>query len=155
MLLHALTIYVIMLACVLAAPQKRANAASFTQTWTAPMNGPKGGDAAHYLSQNWHVPSPNFYGHQDVSFTNDPKSGDNSTKVLQVKYKAGAYGAMGIGGTSGCEFNAYPFGHSASFDSAMVSYQVLFADGFQWVEGGKLPGIFGGMCAIITSIIYT
>ncbi|KAJ8659934.1 hypothetical protein O0I10_004160 [Lichtheimia ornata] len=117
------------------------------QSWTAPMNGPKGGNAAHYLAKNWHVPNANFYGHQDVSFTNDPISGDNNTSVLQVKYKEGAYGAMGVGGTSGCEFNVYPFGRSASYESAMVSYQVAFAEGFEWVEGGKLPGIFGGDAA--------
>ncbi|KAI7876670.1 hypothetical protein K492DRAFT_135013 [Lichtheimia hyalospora FSU 10163] len=108
------------------------------------MNGPKGNGAAQYLSENWHVPEPDFYGHQDVSFVNDPIGGDNNTNVLQVKYKAGAYGARGVGGTSGCEFNMYPFGESSSFDSALVSYQVAFDKDFEWVEGGKLPGIFGG-----------
>lgn len=129
--------------------------AAAQQSWTAPMNGPKGGNAAQYLADHWHVPNAHFYGHQDVSFTNDPISGDNNTSVLQVKYKAGAYGAMGVGGTSGCEFNACPFGHSASFDSAMVSYQVAFAEGFDWVEGGKLPGIFGGMCCSCRMHMHT
>ncbi|KZT27188.1 polysaccharide lyase family 14 protein [Neolentinus lepideus HHB14362 ss-1] len=40
---------------------------------------------------------------------------------------------------------------SQSFSNALgeakevvMSYEVLFAEGFEWVKGGKLPGIFGG-----------
>lgn len=163
MLLNVCTVATMMLSCVLAAqqqpPSSRAKELGLTQTWSAPMNATKGGDIAQFMSENWGVMNHNFYGKEDVSFTKDPVGGSSSSSnttddsgVMEVQYKAGSYAAKDDGAIGGCEFNAYPFGESASFDSALLSYQVAFDDGFDWVQGGKLPGIFGGM--YIKSIIF-
>lgn len=153
MLLKVCTVATMMLSCVLAAqqqpPSSRAKELGLSQTWTAPMNATKKSDISQFMSENWGVMNHNFYGKEDVSFTNDPVN-NNSTDsdVIQVQYKAGSYAAKDDGAIGGCEFNAYPFGESASFDSALLNYQVAFDDGFDWVQGGKLPGIFGGKYSI-------
>ncbi|CDH49252.1 polysaccharide lyase family 14 protein [Lichtheimia corymbifera JMRC:FSU:9682] len=157
MILNVYAVATMMLSCVLAAqqqpPSSRAKELGLTQTWIAPMNATKGADISQFMSENWGVVNHNFYGKEDVSFTSsDPVGGSSSSSsnttddsgIIEVQYKAGSYAAKDDGAIGGCEFNAYPFGESASFDSALLSYQVAFDDGFDWVQGGKLPGIFGG-----------
>lgn len=162
MILNVYAVATMMLSCVLAAqqqpPSSRAKELGLTQTWTAPMNATKGADISQFMSENWGVVNHNFYGKEDVSFTSsDPVGGSSSSSsnttddsgIIEVQYKAGSYAAKDDGAIGGCEFNAYPFGESASFDSALLSYQVAFDDGFDWVQGGKLPGIFGGIKSTI------
>jgi len=64
----------------------------------------------------------------------DPHDRDN--QVLQVRYEAAA-----IGGTSAMNF-VLPIesGHAAVW----FSYRVRFSPDFDWVQGGKLPGLGGG-----------
>lgn len=111
MLLKVCTVATMMLSCVLAAqqqpPSSRAKELGLSQTWTAPMNATKKSDISQFMSENWGVMNHNFYGKEDVSFTNDPVN-NNSTDsdVIQVQYKAGSYAAKDDGAIGGCEFNA-------------------------------------------------
>lgn len=79
-------------------------------------------------------PSPASHG--TVLAADDAPGG----RLLRVHYPAG-----GIGGDSGyqflCRFDRMGL---APRDEAFISYQVRFAEGFDFVKGGKLPGLCGG-----------
>ncbi|KAI9316688.1 hypothetical protein BX666DRAFT_1834234, partial [Dichotomocladium elegans] len=104
-------------------------------------------DAPSFIASNWGVSSKTFYGYSDVNFESDPLSNNGTETVMSVLYAAGSYSPSGTkvndGSLGGAEFLALPFGQ-ASYDGALLSYEVAFAENFNWVKGGKLPGIFGG-----------
>ena len=78
---------------------------------------------------------------EDVSFVADPFDNSATTPVLAIDYPAGSYS----NGTGGAEFSTYFNDSSASgFQSMLLSYEVGFNQGFNWVLGGKLPGLRGG-----------
>ncbi|KAG2225546.1 hypothetical protein INT45_013657 [Circinella minor] len=120
----------------------RANELGLKQTWTAPMG--DDGSANSFLKDQWGVSTANFYGNSDVKFESDPIT-QNGT-VLSVVYPAGSYSPSGSksndGSMGGAEFNAAPI--EGNFDAALLSYELAFAENFDWVLGGKLPGLFGG-----------
>ena len=124
----------------------RAQELDLKQTWYAPMEDTT--DVVGFLANNWGVNNNNFYGNSDVSFESDPITNNASETVMSVLYAAGSYSPSGKhakdGSMGGAEFNAAPFG-GASYDSALLSYDLAFAENFNWVLGGKLPGIYGGM----------
>lgn len=80
----------------------------------------------------------------DDPFPNSPAPGatTNTTgPVLQVTYPAGSFS----GGTGGAQFvNLWNTTQSSGFQSMLLSYEVAFDANFDWVKGGKLPGIRGG-----------
>ncbi|KAG0004525.1 hypothetical protein BGZ80_003405 [Entomortierella chlamydospora] len=98
-----------------------------------------------FVTQNWSTTYKTIaIGGNDISFVPDPINTSNGTQVMQVAYPKGSYApSLGpvVGGT---QFYATPFGNSTSFEKMMVSYDVLFPSGFNWVLGGKLPGVYGG-----------
>jgi hypothetical protein len=118
-----------------------------------------------YLVQNWATTFHSIQiGGQDISFVSDPlmsgtlsttstntttTSGPSSTGteggiVLQLNYPKGSY-APSIGPViGGTHFYANPFGNKTPFSKMLVSYDVFFPSGFNWVLAGKLPGIYGG-----------
>jgi hypothetical protein len=62
---------------------------------------------------------------------------DEASHFLRVTYPAGQYGP----GDGGVQFQiALP----ASYEALHLSYRVRFAEGFDFVKGGKLPGLVGG-----------
>ncbi|TPX45832.1 hypothetical protein SeLEV6574_g03611 [Synchytrium endobioticum] len=73
-------------------------------------------------------------------FTMDPLGSGVST--LKINYPAGSWSpsAPTRGGTS---FYA-PVGGGASFRKAILQYSVYFPTAFDFVKGGKLPGLWGG-----------
>jgi hypothetical protein len=86
---------------------------------------------------------------QDLSFVADPfpsspaagLATDNATgPVLQVLYPAGSFSHN----TGGAQFNSLWNTSGGAFQSMMISYDVAFDKGFDWVKGGKLPGLRGG-----------
>ncbi|KAI8364976.1 hypothetical protein EDC96DRAFT_443728 [Choanephora cucurbitarum] len=101
--------------------------------------------AANYINSNWAVSNTNFYGNEDVSFVKDPVT--NNATVLQVKYPAGSYAPVGsrtsTGTVGGVEFFSTPE-QGKMYNTALLSYDLAFDSNFNWVKGGKLPGIFGG-----------
>jgi hypothetical protein len=61
--------------------------------------------------------------------------------TLVVRYPAGAYAHPALGGL---QFQARPF--SSKLGTSMsLSYSVYVPPDFNFVRGGKLPGLFGGM----------
>ncbi|XJO78321.1 hypothetical protein BDV3_002783 [Batrachochytrium dendrobatidis] len=80
------------------------------------------------------------YGVDNRYFVNDPVVKGNI--VLKVDYPAGSYNPSGpiIGGTG---FYAQPIDLSAA-KTTMFQYDIYFQPGFDFVKGGKLPGIYGG-----------
>ena len=43
----------------------------------------------------------------------------------------------------------------AGLDEVYMSYNIKFRPGFQWVEGGKLPGLGGGPAYVISTSMGT
>lgn len=88
-------------------------------------------------------------GQDDLQFIDDPfpndqvpvSSGENSTNgtVLRVTYPAGSFNNQ----TGGAQFFTQ-WNSSTPFQSMLLSYELAFDSGFDWVKGGKLPGIRGG-----------
>jgi hypothetical protein len=88
---------------------------------------------------------------QNIAFVDDPfpdnpapNSASNSSTgpVLQVTYPQGSYS----GGTGGTQFiNLWNSSTGSGFNSMLLTYEVAFDTGFDFVKGGKLPGIRGGL----------
>ncbi|EIE75675.1 hypothetical protein RO3G_00379 [Rhizopus delemar RA 99-880] len=103
-------------------------------------------DAMSYITSNWFA--SNFYAPEDISFTSDPIDTNSTNTVLKVNYPAGSYAPVGTkngngGVKGGAEFYSLPNGQT-EYNTALLRYDVAFDSNFDWVKGGKLPGIFGG-----------
>ncbi|KIK67412.1 polysaccharide lyase family 14 protein [Collybiopsis luxurians FD-317 M1] len=83
---------------------------------------------------------------EDLAFVTDPfpnstSTSANSSSVLQVTYPAGSFSHN----TGGAQFeNLWNTTDGSSFQSMLLSYDIAFDKGFDWVKGGKLPGLRGG-----------
>lgn len=77
-------------------------------------------------------------------FPNSPTPGlapiNNSGPVLQVTYPQGSL--HDNGGTQ--LYSLWNTTDGSSFNSMLLSYELAFDEGFNWVKGGKLPGLRGG-----------
>jgi hypothetical protein len=86
-----------------------------------------------------------LYGQSDTSTVADPDHGN----VLKVAYPKGSSSFSYHNSTGapvgGFEFLA-PLPGGSSLTSVLVSYWLKFDSTFQWVKGGKLPGVCGGDC---------
>ncbi|CAO3611853.1 unnamed protein product [Cunninghamella echinulata] len=111
--------------------QLSSRAQQLNMTKTFPINVPNqaSSGALNFVQQNWNVTTPSFYGNQDISFVTDPLNA-NGTHT-------------GQGSIGGAEFFSQPPGNQA-YDSLYIKYDLAFDSTFQWVQGGKLPGVFGG-----------
>ncbi|KAJ3937498.1 MAG: polysaccharide lyase family 14 protein [Lentinula lateritia] len=80
----------------------------------------------------------------DLAFVANPfldSSSNSSSPVLQVTYPAGSYSHN----TGGSQFeNLWNTTDGSAFQSMSLSYEVAFDENFDWVLGGKLPGLRGG-----------
>ncbi|CAO3590532.1 unnamed protein product [Absidia cylindrospora] len=130
----------------------RAQQLGLTKSWSFPFPNTtmeNSQDAQWYITADWKKATSQFYGGGDVSFVNDPISSNNSSssQALRVLYGMGSYAPTGtksnLGSVGGTEFFSQPFGN-ASYDSVLLRYDLAFDNSFQWVQGGKLPGVFGG-----------
>ncbi|KAI9366633.1 hypothetical protein BD770DRAFT_417382 [Pilaira anomala] len=100
-----------------------------------------------YITSNWDS-ARGFYGAENVEFVPDPINSNGSTTVLKVKYPAGSYAPVatknGNGGVAGgAEFYTEPFDNTM-YNTALLSYDIAFDNSFDFVKGGKLPGLYGG-----------
>ncbi len=66
----------------------------------------------------------------------------NAGKSLQVMYPEGQTGASNSSG-GGIQFKCDLGGN---YEAAYAKYRIMFQDGFEFVKGGKLPGLCGGRC---------
>lgn len=76
---------------------------------------------------NYHLPSSSSY----------PSP---SGPVLQVTYPEGGFGSSG----SGAQFYSLWNSTGDPFRTVLLTYEVAFDSTFDWVQGGKLPGVRGG-----------
>jgi len=88
--------------------------------------------------------NPNNTAFVDDPFPDSPTPGldpSNTTgPVLQVTYPAGSlhdYGGIQL-------YSMWNTTDGSSFESMLLSYEVAFDADFDWVKGGKLPGLRGG-----------
>jgi hypothetical protein len=83
-------------------------------------------------------------------FVTDPFSGNPDQPILKVSYPAGSWSPSSEkpGGVLIYSFptKTDPFEktYPASTEGATLEYEVFFPDNFEWVKGGKLPGMMGG-----------
>ncbi|KIO34226.1 hypothetical protein M407DRAFT_240797 [Tulasnella calospora MUT 4182] len=91
---------------------------------------------------------------QDLTFVADPfpnkspnvintgaSPSNTSATVLAVNYPQGSFSHD----TGGVQFNnIFDSTGSAGYQSMILSYEVAFDESFQFVKGGKLPGLRGG-----------
>ncbi|KAI7867427.1 hypothetical protein BDF14DRAFT_1803802 [Spinellus fusiger] len=135
------------LLCCYALPD-RALELGMERSWTAPMpTQEERSQGADYIRRQWKLSSSFFFGSEDVGFTADPITGNASESVMSVFYSKGSFTPSGSiktdGKLGGCIFYSEPFGKQ-TFEKVLLSYDLAFASNFEWVRGGKLPGLFGG-----------
>lgn len=107
--------------------------------------------AQSYLQESWSLSRGLIQsGEDNLAFVADPfpnatipgstsASSDSSSPVLEVTYPAGSYSHD----TGGAQFSSLWNG-SEPFQTMLLAYDVAFDSGFDWVKGGKLPGLRGG-----------
>jgi len=104
-------------------------------------------DTQSFITSNWGLSKGRIQnGASNLVFVADPfpsSTGTNSTSgpVLQVRYPAGSFQDNNAGGA---QMYALWNSSGSAFQSMMISYEVAFDSGFDWVKGGKLPGLRGG-----------
>jgi len=109
-------------------------------------------DATNFIQSNnaWSLSKGRIQnGANDTAFVTDPFPNtptpglapiNDSGPVLQVTYPAG-----GLGPTGGMQsYSLWNTSDGSSFNSMLLSYELAFDAGFDWVKGGKLPGLRGG-----------
>ena len=106
--------------------------------------------AQSFIVNNWGLSKGKFQnGENDTAFASDPfpnndvpvNPSNTTGPVLQITYPEGSYNNQMPGGS---QFYA-PFNTSGSpFESMMLSYEIAFDTNFDFVKGGKLPGLRGG-----------
>jgi hypothetical protein len=100
--------------------------------------------ADHNWRSHWHIRNQEDWGWQNTDVITDPTR--KFPKVLRVKYPAGSVSPSFARKTGaplgGVQFFA-TLGMSPQ-DSLKLSYYVYFSKDFDFVKGGKLPGLFGG-----------
>ncbi|KAF8580440.1 polysaccharide lyase family 14 protein [Ramaria rubella] len=133
-------------------PQNIAAAYSLTVSTTLPfptstLAAPDSGD---FVVTNWNLNKNKIQNQpDDLAFVADPfptsslppatPSANNTGPVLQVTYPSGSFGDS----NGGAQFYSF-FNDSTSPQTMLLSYEVAFDSGFQFVKGGKLPGLRGG-----------
>jgi len=108
-------------------------------------------DTQSFIISRWSLSKGRIQdGGEDLAFVDDPfpnipvpGSSATSGPVLQVTYPAGSYSKD----TGGAQFINL-WNTSTPLQSALVSYEIAFDSGFNWVQGGKLPGLRGGPDAV-------
>ena len=104
-------------------------------------------DSQSFITSNWGLSKGRIQsGASNLVFVADPfpsQSSNSSTSgpVLQVQYPAGSFQDNDVGGA---QMYALWNSSGSAFQSMMISYEVAFDSGFDWVKGGKLPGLRGG-----------
>jgi hypothetical protein len=100
-------------------------------------------DAQTFLKGGWGLAKDAIQqGGDRLEFVSDPfpSSGSSTnSSVLRVTYPAGSFS----GGSGGAQF-VNLWNGSSPLNSMVLTYELAFDQGFDWVKGGKLPGLRGG-----------
>ncbi|ESO99399.1 hypothetical protein LOTGIDRAFT_203651 [Lottia gigantea] len=89
--------------------------------------------------KNFHKLKGGYFNHGSLTIDKDPAGGDQD--VMKVFYKNGTFSLPAVHTLRGAQFYCSPIPPQTSMT---LSYQVYFNPGFDFVMGGKLPGLFGG-----------
>jgi hypothetical protein len=109
-------------------------------------------DAQSFIVSQWSLSKGHIQnGPGDLEFVNDPfpntpipalaSTTNTSSPVLEITYPQGGFSSDSSGAQLYQLWNATG---GQVFQSMMVSYDIAFDSGFNWVKGGKLPGLRGG-----------
>ncbi|KAF8525039.1 hypothetical protein BU17DRAFT_42049 [Hysterangium stoloniferum] len=128
----------------LTTPENIASAYSLSASTSLPFPTAKlsSSDADDYIIAQWSL-NKNHIQNQpaNLAFVDDPfpdASSSNDTAVLRTTYPKGTFSDNDGGAQFLSLFNR------SQPQTMLVSYEVAFEDGFDWVKGGKLPGLRGG-----------
>lgn len=113
-------------------------------------------DAQSFIVSQWSLSKGRIQNNpQNLAFVDDPfpnnpppvtDSSNYTGPVLQVTYPQNSYSDGTGGGIGGAQFiNLWNASDGSSFNSMLLSYEVAFDSNFNWVLGGKLPGLRGGL----------
>ncbi|KAG2150480.1 polysaccharide lyase family 14 protein [Suillus clintonianus] len=130
-------------------------AASFSLTTSTVMPYPSAtqsaSDTSSFIASQWSLSKGHIQnGDTNVAFVNDPfpnspapgaTVSNTSGPVLQVTYAAGTYGSADSGAQW---YSLWNTTDGSQFQSMLLSYELAFDSNFNWVQGGKLPGLRGG-----------
>ncbi|GJE94465.1 polysaccharide lyase family 14 protein [Phanerochaete sordida] len=106
-------------------------------------------DAQSFMVDGWSLSKGRIQnGADDVAFVADPfpsnpvpSTNNPSGPVLEVTYPEGSFSH----GTGGMQlYSLWNTTDGSTFNSMLITYEVAFDSGFNWVQGGKLPGLRGG-----------
>ncbi|KAI0356288.1 hypothetical protein OH77DRAFT_1377728, partial [Trametes cingulata] len=107
-------------------------------------------EAQSFIVSGWSLSKGKIQqGGSNIAFVSDPYPGQpapdvtqNSTgPVLQVTYPEGQVGSE----ASGMQlFSLWNTTDGSTFQSVLITYEVAFDSNFDFVKGGKLPGLRGG-----------
>ena len=131
-------------------PEDLVTAYSLTVSTTLPFPAAtlSSSDANNFVISSWNLNNNKVQNDpSDLAFVSDPfpssspssSSSNASGAVMQVTYGSGSFGGTG----GGVQFLSL-FNGSISPQTMLLSYDVAFDKGFQFVQGGKLPGLRGG-----------
>jgi len=82
----------------------------------------------------------------NLRFVADPfPTSNRSAPVLRVLYPADSYTHATGGGTQ--FYNLWNATDDSKFETMLLSYDLAFDSDFDWVKGGKLPGLRGGLAS--------
>lgn len=113
-------------------------------------------DATNHLVSQWSLGKGHIQdGTSNVAFVADPfpnssplgdpgstPTSSGNFSVLQITYPQGSF-SHDTGGTQ--FYNLWNTTDGSSFGSMLLSYEIAFDSSFDWVKGGKLPGLRGGL----------
>ncbi|KAG1716627.1 hypothetical protein ID866_505 [Astraeus odoratus] len=112
-------------------------------------------DAQTFIESQWSLDNNRIsWGGSDIAFVDDPfpnnpvpgsatntTTASSSSSVLQIAYPAGSFSDK----TGGAQwYTIWNTSDGSTFDSMLLSYELAFDLDFNWVKGGKLPGLRGG-----------
>lgn len=87
------------------------------------------------------------FGRQNVAVVDLPEGPVG--RALRVAYPTGSFdpgsAAKGLAPEGGAQFTVAPVLGTPIGDVAILSYSLRFSENFDFVRGGKLPGLFGGI----------
>ena len=100
--------------------------------------------AASNWQQNWHIRSQKNWGLDNIRIINDPS--DKFARILRVVYPAGSASPT-VNRKHGAPLGGAGFYAELDTNNAKslrLTYYLRFSENFDFVKGGKLPGLFGG-----------
>lgn len=106
-------------------------------------------DAQSFIVSGWSLSKGRIQnGGSDLAFVQDPfpsspapGTSASSGPVLEVTYPQGSFSHD----TGGAQlYSLWNTSDGSQFNSMLLTYEVAFDAGFNWVQGGKLPGVRGG-----------